>query len=188
MPFMTSLFRNMANSLPQRKLNTPLITWTEPDKEKLEKSAACLPAGGVFYQSGRQITRPTMPGKCVMLGKKYRKKQTVLLLYKKCTANKPQRYREKRRNLPVGKKGFCLAALHGIIAAKRLLYFYFYAGFAAPLGQPKTMAVYTVPALPSWYNSRKAAIILLFLCRFSRPFGATENHGSLYRAGAAVMV
>ena len=178
----------MANSLPQRKLNTPLITWTEPDKEKLEKSAACLPAGGVFYQSGRQITRPTMPGKCVMLGKKYRKKQTVLLLYKKCTANKPQRYREKRRNLPVGKKGFCLAALHGIIAAKRLLYFYFYAGFLAPLGQPKTMAVYTVPALPTWYNNRKAAIILLFLCRFCRPFGATENHGSLYRAGAADMV
>jgi hypothetical protein len=26
-----------------------------------------------------------------------------------------------------------------------------------------------------WYNSRKAAIILLFLCRFSRPFGATET-------------
>ena len=44
---------------------------------------------------------------------------------------------------------------YGIIAAKRLLYFYFYAGFLAPLGQPKTMAVYTVPALPAWYNKKQ---------------------------------
>jgi hypothetical protein len=59
---------------------------------------------------------------------------------------------------------FFRSVFYGIIAAKRLLYFYFYAGFLAPLGQPKTMAVYTVPALPSWYNDRKAAF---FICRGS---------------------